>query len=812
MKKFCLISFLFSMLVSMPMSAYDFIKDGIYYNIEGDHVYVTYKQGVVYSGSVSIPSQVAYGGVTYPVTAIGKDAFDGCINMTSVSIPSSITSIGEDAFIDCGSNLDVHISDLKSWCKIKFSSYQSCPLSSSKNLYVGGSVVTNLDIPYGVEAIPNFAFFRCRSIKSLSIPSTVKTIGSSAFRSCTSLELLCLSEGSLQSIGSSAFEGCTNLNTIVSEITNPFAFDENVFSTYSTALLMVKKGVTSIYKSTAGWKNFSNIIEEGDGGIVGQIVRVDNVNYKIGENNTMSVTKSVKNPDIESLGDVVIHSTITYNGVTYTVTSIEEIAFDIGHESYGISSVKIPSTIARIGVEAFIDQLGIKAVYITDLAAWCNISFLGTPKDSNPLSKAGHLYLNETEIKDMIIPSGVTSIKAGTFYGCSGLTSVSIPSSVTSIGKSAFCGCSGLTKIVSEIKDPNSIADDVFYSSDKDIYATATLIVPKGEKANYQATDGWKNFSRIIEVGGIGYEFEINGIKYRVDNNNNLSVISKTGKYSGAIVIPETVIFNGKTYIVTSIGTYAFSGCSDLTSITVPSTLNHIGEDAFKGCESLLAVYISDLDAWLNVKVDLGYISSGIDYSSNPLYYAKYLFLNEEEINSIKIPNTWSSIPGFYFQNWNFLNSVVIPNSIMSIPIYTFSGCTSLTSVIIGKNVSSILNSAFNNCSSLSSIISLNSNPPSITDSKVFNNVDKNNCVLWVPKGSLSAYNGAYEWKDFANIKEIIDGDVNLDEKVNQEDLKALINYIMGKNPSGFYESLADLNGDAKVNAADVVLLINILK
>ena len=70
---------------------------------------------------------------------------------------------------------------------------------------------------------------------------------------------------------------------------------------------------------------------------------------------------------------------------------------------------------------------------------------------------------------------------------------------------------------------------------------------------------------------------------------------------------------------------------------------------------------------------------------------------------------------------------------------------------------------------------------------------------------------GANEWKDFANIKEIIDGDVNLDEKVNNDDLNALVDFIIGKNPEGFYESLADLNGDEEVNAVDVVKLIDII-
>ena len=139
MKKYCLVTILLSVLMSMPLSAYDFEKNGIYYNIEGDHVSVTYSGNGVYTGSVSIPSQVTYDGVTYPVTAISEWAFEGGECMTSLTIPSSITSIGEYAFIDCGSNIEVRIANLTAWCKVQFGNEHSSPLSSAKKFYLNTS-------------------------------------------------------------------------------------------------------------------------------------------------------------------------------------------------------------------------------------------------------------------------------------------------------------------------------------------------------------------------------------------------------------------------------------------------------------------------------------------------------------------------------------------------------------------------------------------------------------------------------------------------------------------------------------------------
>ena len=121
---------------------------------------------------------------------------------------------------------------------------------------------------------------------------------------------------------------------------------------------------------------------------------------------------------------------------------------------------------------------------------------------------------------------------------------------------------------------------------------------------------------------------------------------------------------------------------------------------------------------------------------------------------------------------------------------------------------------AFGDCYGLTSIISLNKTPPIFENNTSsfdhFDCVNKTNCVVWVPKGCLDAYKEVDVWKEFQNFKELIPGDVNLDSKVNQKDMDTLVDYVMGKDPEGFYEGLGDLNGDDNVNAADIVTLINI--
>ena len=173
-------------------------------------------------------------------------------------------------------------------------------------------------------------------------------------------------------------------------------------------------------------------------------------------------------------GYVNIPSTVYYNGTTYSVTRIGYHAFYgcsgltsitiansvtyIGEFAFdgcsNLSSVTIGSGLSYVDSGAFDNCNNLKSVHITDLAAWCKIWFeYDGPHWVNPLQIAHHLYMNNMEIKDLIIPEGVTSISQWAFYGCSNLTSVTIPNSVTSIGWSAFQYCSGLTSITI----PNSV-------------------------------------------------------------------------------------------------------------------------------------------------------------------------------------------------------------------------------------------------------------------------------------------------------------------------------------------------------------------
>jgi hypothetical protein len=355
------------------------------------------------------------------------------------------------------------------------------------------------------------------------------------------------------------------------------------------------------------------------------------------------------------------------------------------------------------------------------------------------------------------------------------------------------------------------------------IPSSSVLQVPRGTKSVYHSITGWNQFSNIVEDGVGNVDFSIGGINYRRISSNEVEVASADdGKTE--IVIPESIVNGGVTYRVTAIGERAFDGRSDLIYLFIPSCITSIGEYAFIDCGNNIKVEIPDLEAWCKVKL-------GNEHSS-PLSSAKAFYSGGKEIKDLVIPNGVEAISSFVFYQCRSITSLTIPGDVKTIGSSSFEDCTGLTSIslseglesiggssfegcfnlsaiVLPNSITSIAINAFKNCTGLKSILSLNNNPPSCNNP--FYNVDKENCIVWVPKGCVNAYKGATGWKEYIEIKEM-KGDVNDDGKVNEVDVETIANYILGKNPVGFNKDAADVNEDYKVNAADIVLINKMIK
>ena len=147
---------------------------------------------------------------------------------------------------------------------------------------------------------------------------------------------------------------------------------------------------------------------------------------------------------------------------------------------------------------------------------------------------------------------------------------------------------------------------------------------------------------------------------------------------------------------VTSIGMFAFENCIGLTNITIPNSITYIGKAAFQQCRSLTNVYIADIKNWCNI-----YFEDG----SNPFRYAQNLYLNEELVTDLVIPDDVTSIRDYAFCGCSNIKSVTIPDSVKTINSYAFSNCSSLKSITLPNSITSINDYAFNGCEGITNII-----------------------------------------------------------------------------------------------------------
>ena len=531
---------------------------------------------------------------------------------------------------------------------------------------------------------------------------------------------------------------------------------------------------------------------------------VDGIYYLDNGDGTASVTYKGNRFDEyldEYTGDVVIPSSVTYSGNTYTVTNIGSDAFD---RSESLTSVYIPSSVTSIGNSAFyncpvLTRINIpssvvsidyhafgycenlKRVDITSLEAWLGIEFKN--ETSNPLNSfcddpestvTKYLYLNDVEIKDLVIPNSITTIGNYVFTGCNGLTSLTLHDAVTSIGEGAFNGCTGLTSI--DLGSVSVIGMAAFYGCT----GLTSVAIPSTVNTIYEYAFMESGLTRVdissLEAWmGIMFDGEIANPLYVAKHLYLNDVEIKD------LVIPNsitTILFSafmgcsGLTSVtipnsVTEIHPNAFKGCSGLTDVTIPSSVTEIGGDAFLECSGLINVNISSLEAWLKT-----YFST---YNSNPLVYAKHLYLNGVEIKDLVIPSSVTSINGHSFCGFSGLTSVNIPNSVTEIESVAFYDCHNLNTIyfnaencvdsysnydvfyidnsnlniIIGKDVKNSPEGLFRALvKAPKRVISQSATPPAFGYSSF--NSEAEGARLIVPTESVNRYMMAEGWKEFS--------------------------------------------------------------
>ncbi len=567
------------------------------------------------------------------VTSIGEKAFYGCTNIFSLTIPNTVTSIGNYAFAGVTNVAYTGVATGSPWGasyingyvkgNLLFSDEECTTLVACSNNATGDIVIpnsvtsigdyafsdccglTSITIPNSVTSIGEKTFSGCTSLTSITIPNSVTSIGEKTFSGCSSLTSVTI-PNSVTSIGGSAFENCSSLTsvTIPNSVTSigGSAF-ENCSSLTS---ITIPNSVTSI-----GAEVFYNCSKLTSITIPNSVTSIGDFAFS----NCSSLTSITIPNSVTSIGSSVFSSCSSLTSITIpnSVKSIGGFAF---YNCSSLTSITIPNSVTSIGGSAFYGCSGLTSVVWN--AKKCNdFSEGNTPFYYNGSSYSYNFDLRE-QITSFTFGDNVESIPAYLCSGMSNLTSITIPNSVTSIGSSAFRGCTSLTSITIP-NSVTSIGNNAFWCC----WRLTAIDIPNSVTSIGEGAFSYCNSltSIVVENGNTKY-----------DSRNNCNAIIETATNTLIAGCQTTIIPNS----VTSIGEYAFSYCSSLTSIEIPNSVTSIRGYAFYNCSSL---------------------------------------------TSITIPNSVTSIGAYAFYGCSSLTSVTIPNSVTSIGKFAFENCSSLKSV-----------------------------------------------------------------------------------------------------------------------------------
>lgn len=624
--------------------------------------------------SITIPSYV---------TSISKYAFDGCSSLTSIELPNSLTTIDEAAFRECTSLTSVTLtSNLTS---IEIHAFIGCSQLKEVRYNVLDDLATYIqtdhpEIVVDYDSNCDFKYYQNnKEITSLKIPAGITSIGKNVFQKYKGIQSLTFSPA-LTSISDLQFScDFSNLKSVSVGWQDPIAAgtffgDANM----SNCTLYVPKGTKNTYSKADVWKNFGKIIEynnqatitlEQPGTLSQKISDLDknlitHLKIKGKINGTdikfiremagVSVTRKKTDGELTNLdlseAQIVSGGDYYYQDYNDTkhYTSDDEIGVGFFSKCKGLKAITLPGNLKSVGESAFQECSSLETLNLP----------------SGITSIGNYAFLECENLKSVTLPSGLISIGDRAFYGCISLTSLDLPSSLTTAGELALAGCSQLTSLtlhsnLTEVKSNYLFGGNSNYNNLKDV----RYIIDSDLETYLQSNHP------------IFYQINC-GIKYYLNDQEITTLEIPSG--------------------ITSIGDGVFFNSNGLTNLTLSSRVTSIGESAFNNCSNLQDVryYIyDDLATYIQKGHPAFYVNCGIKY-----------YWNNQEITTLEIPTSVTSIGNHAFYGGNGLTSVEFPSNLSSIGDWAFKGCSGLTSVDLPSSITKMGECVFVGCQGLTKV------------------------------------------------------------------------------------------------------------
>ncbi len=426
--------------------------------------------------------------------------------------------------------------------------------------------------------------------------------------------------------------------------------------------------------------------------------------------------------------------------VNYDTKPVTDIASQAFYGCSNLKSITIPKSIVSIGSYAFGNCPALESITVakknsvyhssgnclikTDsetLVVGCKTSVI--PNDGSVTIIGGGAFYGCGGLSDITIPDKVTTIYYSAFYNCTGLANVNIPDSVLYIDAMAFVGCSSLTNVTIPL-GVTSIGNSAFYGcgSLATVNWNTKNCAVAGEKS-------YPIFNRCDALTTINIGTEVVAIPENVfDGCGNLAIINWNAKACAEAGSWECPVFNG---------------CENIITLNIGADVTLFPLNVFKDCAKFNAVNIGDIEQWCSIK-----------FYSNPLNEAHNLYLNDELVEELVIPNGVTTIPAYAFLGCTSITKATISNGVSEICHYAFSNCTALESVVLGSGVTDIGMSAFKGCTSLTSI-SVPENVKTIGQS-AFSGCSALSSVVWNAIECAKAGEMAYPiFRGCASLKDV---------------------------------------------------------